>query len=1011
MKSKYLFISCLIFFVLVGTFFLSNGIYAQSPEYTVTWFTDSEGLPQNSIKDIVPDKYGYIWLSTENGVVRYDGQDFKLYNQNNHKDFSDNRMLFFDGSIKKDSITVHNIQGEEFLIHQHSVEKGKGDPLKDFIKVEDQKSYGNTIRHSDRNTEIKYNDIVRFLIGNDSIREYDQNHDLKSTTYFPIQIGDQFFMLGDNLYVVKNKKAIFRIEGKSLKETSLNISLDEGIAVYVNDNVNQVFLATGNKIYLLREESGSMIGQRILDNLDLTSFGVHSMYYDMENKFFFIGTSALGLCMVKEKSFRTILTDPENQNRVEYSFIAINDSTLVTPSGTHITNGRYTDKIKFRDNISPYIQVMDEDGHIWLKEKDKNTLYRYRKESNYSTYDMWEFEEGVTGVNLIDNILWVSTYNGIKKKGMIYRMDLAHINPLPERIAHHNIYITCIEEENEGVLLIGSYSGVFKLVLADRVPALKKVESIRASEVRSMYKMDNDIWITTYGQGIFLYRNGNVSSFPLDRNGYLATSHCILEDNNGYFWVSTNKGLFQVAKNVLYDYADNKIDGIYYQYYDKSAGFYTNEFNGGCAPCAVKQPDGQFYFPSLRGIVSFDPNSVRPKLPKYGIFLDEIALDDKVVRPEEDISIHRKTERITFYFSSPHYGNPYNNQVMVKLEGSNHHDWTYLNKENNISYTSLSPGNYTLTARRMAGFDSSYSYKTFGFRIEPAFWQTIWFKMGVVLFVMYLIYFGIQVKLRYARHKNILLERKISERTSQLKSMVGTLRKTKNDLNEQVHNHKKILASLTHDIKTPLKYLSLTGRHIYENLDEGRERIGINAKSIYTSSFQLIQYIDTLLEYTKTNVSLKEANVQSFNIFELVNEKIPVFENIVILRKITVINEIERDLCMDLNKQLFSIVVHNLLDNAIKNTYNGAITFRHEQQGTTRVIIIEDTGFGMPPDKLKYYQDVVSNYDAEKVNGDMDRDKGLGIGIIAELVIIMDAKVKIESSLGKGTRIKLYFPI
>src|SRR5690606_14824613 len=104
----------------------------------------------------------------------------------------------------------------------------------------------------------------------------------------------------------------------------------------------------------------------------------------------------------------------------------------------------------------------------------------------------------------------------------------------------------------------------------------------------------------------------------------------------------------QVAKKSLYEYAANKIGNVYYQYYDKSAGFYTNEFNGGCYPCAVKQSNGQFYFPSLRGIVSFNPNSVYPKLPIYDIFLDEIILDEKVVHPKEEISIDRKTERITF---------------------------------------------------------------------------------------------------------------------------------------------------------------------------------------------------------------------------------------------------------------------------------------------------------------------------------------------------------------------------
>src|SRR5690606_19320378 len=108
---------------------------------------------------------------------------------------------------------------------------------------------------------------------------------------------------------------------------------------------------------------------------------------------------------------------------------------------------------------------------------------------------------------------------------------------------------------------------------------------------------------------------------------------------------------------------------------------------------------------------------------------------------------------------------------------------------------------------------------------------------------------------------------------------------------------------------------------------------------------------------------------------------------------------------------LFSIVVHNLLDNAIKNTYNGTITFRYEQNGTTGVLTISDTGFGMPPDKLKYYQDMVNYYDTDKIEGHTDRDKSMGVVIIAEILLIIDIKIKIESRLGKGSRIKLYFDI
>ena len=990
--------------------FLSNGIYAQSPKYTVTWYTDSEGLPQNSIKDITPDKYGYVWLSTENGIVRYDGQGFKLYNQ--YLDgFSANRMLFFDGDIQKDSITISNVLGETLLIKGHQIQRindfGQGH-LKALLKAQQQKYSGNKVIYKDLYLQLKANGKTRFLIGHDSIKEFDDNSALKEY-HFPTVVGDQFFILADSLFVLKNNKELFWVNNGTLENTSLHLDSEKRKDIYINDNVGQTFLFSDKNIYLLKKVSGSITRERIVEDFDFTSFEVYSIYYDSPNKILYIGSNTKGFCIVTEKVFKTVLMNPNNPDQVEYALAAINDSTLLNPSGDLLANGKFQGKLKFQNNTDRYLLAFDNEDHIWIKEQ--NRLYRYKKEGNYKKFDTWTFEREITSLNLINNSLWVGTYDAVEGKGVLYSLDLGVPKPFPEKIVMPRTNISYIVEEQKDRYVVGSNTGIYTLDLGQELPQLKKVESLGSPEVRSLYRTGNEVWITTYGQGIFLYRSGNVFSFPMDRNGYLATSHCILEDTKGYFWISTNKGLFQVAKKSLYEYAAHKIGNVYYQYYDKSAGFYTNEFNGGCYPCAIKQSNDVFSFPSLMGILSFDPNSVHPKLPKYDIFLDKIILDEKVVHPEEEISIDRKTERITFYFSSPHYGNSYNNQIMVKLEGGGQHDWTYINNENNISYTSLSPGNYTITARKMAGFNSTYTYRTFVFKIEPAFWQTTWFMVGAVLFVVYLVYLGVQIRLRYVRHKNILLERKIAERTSQLKSTVGTLRKTRNDLNEQVLGHKNLLASLTHDIRTPLKYLSITGKHIYENLDEGKESISMNAKSIYSSSVQLIQYIDNLLEYAKTNENLKETSFQSFNLFELVNEKITVFENIFILRKITVINKIEPQLFITLNKQLFSIVIHNLLDNAIKNTYSGTIILKHEQEKTTSLITIEDTGFGMSRDKLKYYQHIVSNYDAEKIEGHQGADKGLGIGIIAELLMIMNAQIKIESSLGKGTRIKLYFNI
>ncbi|MEH6680295.1 MAG: ATP-binding protein [Sediminicola sp.] len=1009
MNKRFSFISGTALLFWIGTLLILQvqATSAQSPQYIVNWFTDSEGLPQNSIKDITPDKYGYIWLSTENGLVRYDGQGFKVYNQ--YLDgFSANRLFFFEGNIQKDSITISNVLGETLLINGHRIHRIKDSVpyhlRNPSLKFQLPKYPGNKIEDVNQHLQLKANGNTRFLIGHDSIKEFDDNSALKREYPFPTSVGDQFFILADSLFVLKNNKELFKVDNGTLENTPLHLNPDKRKDIYTNDNVGQSFLLSDKNIYLLKKVAGTVIKELIVEDFDFSSFEVYSIYYDSHNKILFIGSNTKGFCIVREKVFKTVLMDPHDPDQVEYALAAINDSTLVNPSGDLVAKGRFQGKLKFPNNTDKYLLAFDKGDHIWVKEH--NRLYRYKKEGHYKKFDTWIFDKKITSLNLINNFLWVGTYGAVEGKGGLYRLDLDIPKPFPERITVPDTNISYIVEEREDRYVLGSNTGIHTLDLRLEFPQLKKVESLGSPEVRSLYRTGNDVWITTYGQGIFLYRNGNVFSFPLDKNGYLATAHCILEDKEGYFWISTNKGLFQVAKKSLYEYADHKIGNVYYQYYDKSAGFYTNEFNGGCYPCAVKQSDNLFSYPSLRGVVNFDPSSVPSNLPRYDIFLDQIEMDGNIIPFHEDFFINRKTERVTFNFSSPYYGNAYNNLIEVKLEGTVDNEWTFLNMDNSISYTSLKPGKYTLKARKVAGFGSSYTYKSFVFEIKPAFWQTKWFLVCLTLLTTYLIYLGVQMRTRLIRNTNVLLELKVSERTVQLKSTIETLGRTKSDLNKQILDQRNLMASLSHDIKTPLKYLAITGKYIYDNPKDDPENFEINVRSLYTSSLQLYQYIDNLLEYTKANTHRKDSNIETFNSHDLVQEKLGIFENIVRLRKISIGNLVAVNFEMTLNKQLFSLILHNLLDNAIKNTYNGHIVIRGKRRENSNIITIEDTGFGMSSEILKYYRSLSINTNGEKTDS---AHKGLGLKIINDLIAIMDAEIEIESNLGKGTKVHLIF--
>ncbi len=202
--------------------------------------------------------------------------------------------------------------------------------------------------------------------------------------------------------------------------------------------------------------------------------------------------------------------------------------------------------------------------------------------------------------------------------------------------------------------------------------------------VRSIFKArDNSIWIGTYGNGFFKYEGGRFVPLPLDPKKYLATAHTFLEDDLGFFWISTNHGIFQIRKEDL-DLAANGNSGSYFiYYYDKSYGFNTNEFNGGCNPAALKGPEGDFYFPSLNGIVYFHPDKIPADFPGNAILIDDITADSVNQADKQAIRVRPDFNHLVVDVSTPFYGLEDNLRLEYKLDPIDD-TWNPVNRDGKI---------------------------------------------------------------------------------------------------------------------------------------------------------------------------------------------------------------------------------------------------------------------------------------------------------------------------------------
>ena len=116
---------------------------------------------------------------------------------------------------------------------------------------------------------------------------------------------------------------------------------------------------------------------------------------------------------------------------------------------------------------------------------------------------------------------------------------------------------------------------------------------------------------------------------PLDKNNYLRYTHCFIADNNGFCWISSNRGLFKAKLSDLIDAYEQNNSQVYYHYLGQNDGMYITEMNGGCNPCALKLQNGDFSFPTMDGLLWVNPDKSNTLLPEGNIYIDKFTVNKK----------------------------------------------------------------------------------------------------------------------------------------------------------------------------------------------------------------------------------------------------------------------------------------------------------------------------------------------------------------------------------------------
>jgi signal transduction histidine kinase/ligand-binding sensor domain-containing protein/DNA-binding response OmpR family regulator len=560
------------------------------------------------------------------------------------------------------------------------------------------------------------------------------------------------------------------------------------------------------------------------------------------------------------------------------------------------------------------------------------------------------------------------------------------------RIKEINSFIYDIQEDDLGNIWLASYgAGAIKfdskLKLWIHYDKTKKNDPIAGSKLIGIYTDSRRRLIfSSEGKGIFIYNIKKDSFQNISQADGLPNSviYGVLDDPSGNLWLSSNKGLICV----------NTDQPEKFKLYDIENGLQSNQFN---YKSAYKAKDGRFYFGGINGFNSFYPqelsklkNQISPPVAITRLRL----LDNSNEKLEQEIQtnlnkkklikLSHNTSSFTISFVSLSYISQSRNQYAYKLEGADA-TWTNAGNSKNVTYVNLPPGKYTFKVKA-SNNDGLWNDVGTEISIEilPPFWWSTTAKILYLLVALSLAYLLVRyyINRNRVRQKRHLENYKTEQETKSFKSKI------------------EFFTTIAHEIRTPLSLISAPLEEIIY-AGEGSQQTKSNLNIIEKNCDRLKVLINQLLDFRKMDATEYKLHPEKIDLIAYITEMHERFKKVAQKQKIQFELRLpkEKELYVSSDLDALTKIIGNLLTNAIKFTHNKIILqLKHSADGTFTVNV-EDNGTGIPDEYKNLIFDPFYQIKSEQSNS----GTGIGLSLVKHLSALLKGKITVKNGAHAGT--------
>ncbi len=712
-------------------------------QYRYDRWTAENGMPQNIVRGLAQTPDGYLWIATFDGVARFDGVHFTVFNKSNTPGIESNRFVTMaqgqDGDLWLTTEGGGITRYHHGSFHPYHAEDGIAAKSMHDITTD---SAGKVWMLSGESI-LQWNGATGGWI--------DVTPNLLRMRYAPLGWNRAGFWGVDStgLHIFSRGRFVTYALPVWMPARSIwAVAVDENGAVWIeSSDERQAVIPSGKHVaepvdrehphpISYRDARGQIwtvrVEKRLTRFLDFESSGqaaslpVAWLQEDREGNLW-VGTEGAGLYRLQQQSIDVYSKAqgligsniyPILQDRAGAIWVGAWPSGLSRFSGGRFEN--FTTAQGLPGQLVSAI-AQDHEGNLWVATQGNLAIFRDGTFHEASGIVLPQHSNVQAIFEDRGGTIWIGTSNGL----VLYRDGRSRTLTTQDGLATDDV--RTIIESRSGDIWLGGYGGL-TLERNGQFTHWTERDGLPSNNIRAIYEDgDGTIWIGTYDGGLGRFKDGRFTRYSehdgLFNNGVFQ----ILEDGRGNLWMSSNRGIYRVSKQELNAFAEGKLSSITSVAYGKTDGMLSEECNGGLWPAGVRARDGKLWFPTQDGVAVIDPGAVPINPEPPPVLIEATLIDRAPAGIDGPLKITPGKENLEIAYTALSFIHPEQIRFRYMLEGLDS-DWVDAGNRRTAYYSHLPPATYTfrVIARNSDGVWNRTG-KSLVIEVLAPFYRTWWF--------------------------------------------------------------------------------------------------------------------------------------------------------------------------------------------------------------------------------------------------------------------------------------------